>query len=585
MEQTMTMGMLRQSPWSSGSAAIQHPACRRVSTPPPPALAPTARAPLMMGGLGDPFFPSGATTPPRTADSMIGANPMLLMEYGKKVFYGSSSRASSEAATATGDVALEFYAGAAPGLENFYAGAAPGGERTVDHHLEQWRVSGHTPRALHAAPLAAASQLDFVPPPPPPHPVSRADVPRDLQKALNLALSQSRHQIQTEDEEDAAEKLRPRAPLPEELPLPDVSGNATAGNPPSLGSIGHPHNCGGPCRYVKRQWGCRDGFNCTSCHLCFWHRRSVMARQLIRMGVTPEQEPALEVLTAEGAPLAHANSVGTIGHPHTCGEPCKYVRRRSGCRDGSACTNCHACQWRRKPLATDEEADAEDYEEDYEQDYKQDYMQDYEQKQEEYTAPEGYGAQLGADDLSCWPCNTWVSGLDTATLRSIIPPPPGLDLGDDTPNAPGWSTEPAAECPSIGSIGHPHSCGNACKYVNRAGGCKDGYNCQQCHVCRWQRKVAEPAEAAKAAVETSLGSIGHPHNCTTPCKYVRRKGGCRDGAQCPHCHVCRWSRKHGAGKGDEQDSDGEELAGSNTIDGQVGPEHMLMNSAVYGFSM
>jgi len=110
--------------------------------------------------------------------------------------------------------------------------------------------------------------------------------------------------------------------------------------PPSIGSIGHPHKCGQACRYVKRKGGCRDGEACTSCHLCFWHRAG-------------EQQAENQI---EGLCLvADYASVGTVGHPETCQEPCKYVRRKGGCRDGANCPNCHACQWRR-----DKPADAAD---------------------------------------------------------------------------------------------------------------------------------------------------------------------------------------------------------------------------------
>ncbi|CAJ1367749.1 unnamed protein product [Effrenium voratum] len=40
----------------------------------------------------------------------------------------------------------------------------------------------------------------------------------------------------------------------------------------------------------------------------------------------------------------------------------------------------------------------------------------------------------------------------------------------------------------------------------------------------------------------SKGSVGHPFNCAAACKYVKRKGGCRDGAECPNCHQCFWSK-------------------------------------------
>ncbi|CAK0801187.1 unnamed protein product [Prorocentrum cordatum] len=36
-------------------------------------------------------------------------------------------------------------------------------------------------------------------------------------------------------------------------------------------------------------------------------------------------------------------SVGSVGHPYTCQEPCKYVRKTRGCKDGSDCNRCHAC--------------------------------------------------------------------------------------------------------------------------------------------------------------------------------------------------------------------------------------------------
>lgn len=37
--------------------------------------------------------------------------------------------------------------------------------------------------------------------------------------------------------------------------------------------MGHPHACAGACRYVKRKGGCREGADCSQCHLCFWRRR------------------------------------------------------------------------------------------------------------------------------------------------------------------------------------------------------------------------------------------------------------------------------------------------------------------------
>jgi len=37
---------------------------------------------------------------------------------------------------------------------------------------------------------------------------------------------------------------------------------------PSIGSKGHPLCCQLPCKYVHKRKGCKDGMNCTRCHLC-----------------------------------------------------------------------------------------------------------------------------------------------------------------------------------------------------------------------------------------------------------------------------------------------------------------------------
>jgi hypothetical protein len=37
----------------------------------------------------------------------------------------------------------------------------------------------------------------------------------------------------------------------------------------------------------------------------------------------------------------------------------------------------------------------------------------------------------------------------------------------------------------------------------------------------------------------SVGSMGHPH-CNGACKYNSKAKGCKDGEQCDHCHICVW---------------------------------------------
>jgi len=42
----------------------------------------------------------------------------------------------------------------------------------------------------------------------------------------------------------------------------------------------------------------------------------------------------------------HPISLGSVGHPNFCAQPCKYVRKTRGCKDGDKCANCHCCVWR-----------------------------------------------------------------------------------------------------------------------------------------------------------------------------------------------------------------------------------------------
>lgn len=48
------------------------------------------------------------------------------------------------------------------------------------------------------------------------------------------------------------------------------------------------------------------------------------------------------------AGMAGQPSAGSAGHPYRCAEPCKYVKKPRGCKDGSACARCHMCEWKKK---------------------------------------------------------------------------------------------------------------------------------------------------------------------------------------------------------------------------------------------
>ncbi|CAL1139209.1 unnamed protein product [Cladocopium goreaui] len=50
-------------------------------------------------------------------------------------------------------------------------------------------------------------------------------------------------------------------------------------------------------------------------------------------------------------------------------------------------------------------------------------------------------------------------------------------------------------CISFGSQGHPFNCGPACKYASKGKGCKDGANCDHCHLCKWKKPVSNASNA------------------------------------------------------------------------------------------
>mmetsp|Transcript_72726 Transcript_72726/g.119914 ORF Transcript_72726/g.119914 Transcript_72726/m.119914 type:complete len:224 (+) Transcript_72726:74-745(+) len=99
----------------------------------------------------------------------------------------------------------------------------------------------------------------------------------------------------------------------------------------------------------------------------------------------------------------------------------------------------------------------------------------------------------------------WLSRIRTPSpqQRAYDLPPPAFSLllpGVGAKSLSISSSEGEDGPPSLGSIGHPYSCGAACKYSGKARGCKEGRNCDHCHLCPWKRtrmdKVAAQTDAA-----------------------------------------------------------------------------------------
>ncbi|CAE8610372.1 unnamed protein product [Polarella glacialis] len=60
---------------------------------------------------------------------------------------------------------------------------------------------------------------------------------------------------------------------------------------------------------------------------------------------------------------------------------------------------------------------------------------------------------------------------------------------DETPtyNGPGFGCCSDSDKGSMGSLGHPYTCAEACKYSTKGPGCKEGAACDRCHLCEWKR--------------------------------------------------------------------------------------------------
>ncbi|CAK0884673.1 unnamed protein product [Prorocentrum cordatum] len=200
-------------------------------------------------------------------------------------------------------------------------------------------------------------------------------------------------------------------------------------------------------------------------------------------------------------------SIGSVGHPHSCSEPCKHRMRKTGCLLGASCHKCHLCHWRSERART---------------------------AQELRQAALGVPAAAALDALARtppppqprevhrpmpWepPAPPQVPRLAPPTRRDqpayVIP---SASVGERPPSAPeaaaaaGGKGPPAAfrgsaDCPSLGSIGHPLSCQWPCKYARKLKGCKQGPACDRCHLCCWTRSKEHKKQILEAKVLPLFG--------------------------------------------------------------------------------
>lgn len=79
---------------------------------------------------------------------------------------------------------------------------------------------------------------------------------------------------------------------------------------------------------------------------------------------------------------------------------------------------------------------------------------------------------------------------------------------------------------SLGSVGHPFACSEACKYIGKTRGCKDGKACLRCHRCKWSSKKQNKADLAspKADLASPPAQSGSPHGVLSLATALRIDG-------------------------------------------------------------
>jgi len=223
----------------------------------------------------------------------------------------------------------------------------------------------------------------------------------------------------------------PAPPKPHEVPRPGKALFAASYiHVISRGSVGHPHTCAEACKHIKRD-----------------------------MKPNKTEETLAEIIV----------SVGSLNHPHGCGQACKYVRRKGGCRAGKSCPNCNFCHWTRqgkKEMPSDQSS----------------FVLNLDELVPESTPPINLAEEIAIAASLLIPKRP-LPGL-TTPMTTSMPPLSVLGVHGAAPQS--QSPQPPL-CLSVGSTGHPYSCGAACKYAQKSKGCKDGVNCERCHLCRWSR--------------------------------------------------------------------------------------------------
>lgn len=335
---------------------------------------------------------------------------------------------------------------------------------------------------------------------------------------------------------------------------------------PSVGSSGHPFSCSLPCKYQNKATGCKDGCMCTQCHLCVWQPQNerVAPQKVMQWapasagGIVADEALSAGNLTPDPRNVWKQVLDSSSDGPPSCAKTPPMVM------DGRAIPSLEiARELQNKLQRVQFQQKRQNGPHDEDNEVASILFNDSSLPQRALPQPWDQKVLLPPPPPPFNASGSSSDALDSLVLT--IPPPPGLPhpasketrAGEAalTVGTHGGSKESSEIIRSIGSVGHPTSCGAPCRYVKRKGGCRNGQACRECHLCQWHRERANKADKAPVSIPLSIGTKGHPHSCGPPCRYVKRKTGCRDGADCRNCHQCWWQRETKEAAMDAQGAD------------------------------
>lgn len=200
-------------------------------------------------------------------------------------------------------------------------------------------------------------------------------------------------------------------------------------------------------------------------------------------------------------PISELKSVGSALHPHGCTECFFYFFHTSGCTKGKDCGFCHEVHVRKKTRKNKqiqnrlEALHLQPQEEQSQRRSSAGSVEEVDQfvdKDRDHCPTTTSGGQKNHTEESTDALQQGASkpGVTLLIADRLPLSTSALERNDDSASCQTRAVLdlPTQEVLSLGSRGHPSSCGGACKYNKLRKGCKEGAGCSRCHLCVWSRQ-------------------------------------------------------------------------------------------------